>query len=186
MILTKINSGSVLLAEPSLLINKQFQRSVVLIAEYSQNGVIGFITNKPLCLTISEILPDITEEFRIYSGGPVEKENLYFLHTCPHLIPNSIKISDGVYWGGDFNIVAGLITSKRITPCDIKFFLGYTGWHYNQLHDEINKRDWIVQSETFSKSLIKDNTDCFWKKSLNSLGGEYLLWSNAPENPSHN
>ncbi len=186
MLLTKIKSGSVLLAEPSIIGDSQFQRSVILITEYKKSGVIGFITNKPLSYTISEILPDVTEEFRIYCGGPVEKENLYFLHTCPELIPNSIQVCGEIHWGGDFSVVADLIINKKITPSDIKFFLGYTGWHDNQLHEEVNNNSWIVQNDICAKPLIKDNTDCYWKKSLNSLGGEYMLWSNAPENPNLN
>jgi putative transcriptional regulator len=35
-------------------------------------------------------------------GGPVEQDNLYFIHNIPELIPNSIEISNGIYWGGDF------------------------------------------------------------------------------------
>ena len=40
--------------------------------------------------------------FKVYNGGPVEQDNLYFIHKVPHLIDNSIEISDGIYWGGDF------------------------------------------------------------------------------------
>ena len=25
-----------------------------------------------------------------------------------------------------------------------------------------------------------------WKKNLINLGGDYLIWSNSPENPNHN
>jgi len=188
MILTKITQGSILLAKPSLIGDTQFQRSVILITEYSKKGIVGFIANKPLSYTISEILPGVTEEFRIYNGGPVEKDNLYFLHTKPDLIPNSIKICSDVYWGGDFDIVADLIVSKKIQPCDIKFFLGYTGWHYDQLNAEINNHNWIVQNavELDVDALIKDDSDYFWKKTLQKLGGEYKIWANAPENPNNN
>ena len=40
---------------------------------------------------------------QIYNGGPVEQDNLYFLHKVPDLIPESIEISNGIYWGGDFD-----------------------------------------------------------------------------------
>jgi len=186
MILTKISPGSILLAEPSLIGDTQFQRSVIMIAEYSKKGILGFITNKPLSYTISEILPNVTEEYRIYNGGPVEQESLYFLHTRPDLIPDSIQVCGDVYWGGNFEIVANLIENKKLNPCEIKFFLGYTGWNYEQLYQEISDHHWIVQNNMKISSLIKDNTDCFWKKTLEKLGGEYKIWANAPENPSYN
>jgi putative transcriptional regulator len=39
------------------------------------------------------ILPEINASFKIYNGGPVEQDNLYFIHNIPELIPNSIEIS---------------------------------------------------------------------------------------------
>ena len=33
-----------------------------------------------------------------------EQDNLYFIHKAPDLIPESIEISLGIYWGGDFDI----------------------------------------------------------------------------------
>ncbi len=186
MIATKITKGSILLAEPCLIGNIHFQRSVILITEYSQKGIVGFITNKPLLLTISDILPDVSEEFKIYDGGPVEKDNLYFLHNKPNSIPNSIQISENVYWGGDFDAVSELILNKKISPADIKFFLGYSGWDFDQLNNEVSDRNWIIQNLENTKILLSDNMNCFWKKSLEKLGGRYQIWSNAPENPSHN
>jgi len=186
MILTKVTTGSILLAKPSLLGDTHFQRSVILITKYSKKGIVGFITNKPLTHTISEILPEVNDEYLIYNGGPVEQESLYFLHTRPDLIPNSIKVSQSVYWGGDFDKVSDLIISKQIHSQEIKFFLGYTGWDYDQLHSEINEDSWIVQNLSEIDSLIKDNTNSIWKNSLNNLGGKYQIWANAPENPNYN
>lgn len=186
MTTTKLNKGSLLLAEPCLTTNTNFQRSVILISEYSKCGIVGFITNKPLLHTINDILPEVTEEYRIYEGGPVEKDNLYFLHSKPNLIPNSIKINEQVYWGGDFDAVARLIINKEITPSDIKFFLGYSGWDFDQLNEEIEGKNWIIQNLENTSKLLSDNMDCFWKESLNKLGGHYQIWSNSPENPSYN
>jgi putative transcriptional regulator len=52
-----------------------------------------FIINKPLKYTINDLLPEINASFKIYNGGPVEQDNLYFIHNIPELIPNSIEIS---------------------------------------------------------------------------------------------
>jgi putative transcriptional regulator len=45
--------------------------------------------------------------FKIYNGGPVEQD-FYFIHNIPELIPNSIEISNGIYWGGDFESTKAL------------------------------------------------------------------------------
>ena len=97
MLLTKIKVGSVLIAEPSIIGDVSFQRSVVMVANHDEKGSIGFIMNKPLTHTLSDIIPSITNEFRIFNGGPVEQDNLYFIHNVPDLVPNSVEISEGIY-----------------------------------------------------------------------------------------
>ena len=48
MLLTKIKAGSVLVAEPAIIGDISFQRSVVMIANHDEKGSVGFIMNKPL------------------------------------------------------------------------------------------------------------------------------------------
>ena len=50
-------------------------------------GSIGFILNKPLDYTISDLIPEIEASFKVYNGGPVEQDNLYFIHKVPDLNP---------------------------------------------------------------------------------------------------
>ena len=102
MIDLKPKKGKLLIAEPSLTGDVSFNRSVVLIAEHSQEGSVGFILNKPLEYTINDLVSEIAVPFQVYNGGPVEQDNLYFIHKVPHLIDKSVEISNGIYWGGDF------------------------------------------------------------------------------------
>ncbi len=44
------------------------------------------------------------------------------------LLPNSIEISNGIYWGGDFETTKNLINEGKINKNNIRFFLGYSGW----------------------------------------------------------
>ncbi len=186
MILTNIKNGVVLVAEPSLIGDISFQKSVILIANHSNTGTVGFIMNKPTASTISDFIPDVTEEYRIYNGGPVEQDNLYFIHSIPDLIPNSVKIAKNLYWGGSFEVVSQLMIDRIIEPDDIKFFLGYSGWSFNQLEDEIHANSWIVSFEENLRSLINDRIDSYWKNHMLGLGDRYSIWANAPENPEFN
>ncbi len=185
MLLTKPKTGSVLVAEPSIIGDVSFQRSVVLIADHSGNGSIGFIMNKPLTYTLADVIPNITNEFRIFNGGPVEQDSLYFIHKIPHLIPNSVEICSNIFWGGDFNVVAELIIKGEISPEDIKFFLGYSGWSSDQLNEEMNSNIWVVVNSNLCDMISKPTQD-FWREYMLDLGGEYLLWANSPDNPSDN
>ncbi len=186
MISLQPTKGFLLIAEPTIIGDMSFNRSVVLLADHSKEGSIGFIMNKPLEYHLSDLIPNITTEFKVYNGGPVEQDNLYFIHKIPHLIPNSVEISCGIYWGGDFNIVSRLINEDKITPKEIRFFLGYSGWEATQLNQELKANSWVIVKNIYKKDIIEKSYNSFWKEKMIELGGEYLLWSNAPENPSYN
>lgn len=178
--------GHLLIAEPSILGDISFNRSVILLADHNEEGSIGFILNKPLEYTISDLIPEIDASLKIYNGGPVEQDNLYFIHKIPESIPNSIEISHGIFWGGDFNTVKELINEGKLNNNDIRFFLGYTGWEANQLTSELISNTWIVTKNIYAESIIEKSDITFWKEKMLEFGGEYSIWSNAPDDPSYN
>ncbi|OCB77937.1 YqgE/AlgH family protein [Flavobacterium crassostreae] len=183
MISETLIKGQLLISEPSIIGDTSFNRSVILLAEHTKDGSVGFIINKPLKYCINDLVPEITAKFKIYNGGPVEQDNLYFIHNVPNLIPNSIEISNGIYWGGDFESTKELLNNSIIKKDNIRFFLGYTGWGENQLETEMNANSWIVAPNIYKNKIIGKATTHFWKEQIIELGGEYLIWSNAPENP---
>lgn len=183
MISEKLKKGQLLISEPSIIGDLSFNRSVILLADHDKEGSVGFIINKPLKYTIHDLIPEIKSRFKIYNGGPVEQDNLYFIHNTPDLIPNSIEISNGIYWGGDFESAKALINEGKISKENIRFFLGYTGWGENQLEAEMNDNSWIIAPNSYENKIIGKSTAHFWKEQIMELGGEYLIWSNAPENP---
>jgi putative transcriptional regulator len=182
----KIEKGLLLIAEPTIIGDLSFNRSVILLADHTNDGSVGFILNKPLDYTINELIPDITALFEVYNGGPVEQDNLYFIHNIPNLIPDSIEISNGIYWGGDFELTKNLINEGKIKKGNIRFFLGYSGWSANQLESELQSNSWILTKNTNENDILEKSSVLFWKEKILELGGEYIIWSNAPENPTLN
>lgn len=183
MISEKLKKGQLLIAEPSIIGDLSFNRSVILLADHNQEGSVGFIINKPLKYTINDLVPDVEANFKIYNGGPVEQDNLYFIHNIPELIPNSVEISNGIFWGGDFELTKNLINNGEIKKDNIRFFLGYTGWEAQQLENEMRSNSWILTENLYKNKIIGKSTTDFWKEKILELGGEYIIWSNAPENP---
>ena len=158
-----------------------FNRSVILIADHNKD-IYGFILNKPLKFSLKQLVSGI-HNFKVFNGGPVEQDNLYFIHKRPDIIPDSIEIF-GIYWGG--NTVIKLINNEVLDENDIKFFLGYTGWSEEQLKHEVEDHSWVVSENTFKNKVISDNLDNYWRTKMIELGDQYSIWSNAPENPSYN
>lgn len=186
MVSLKPKKGKLLIAEPSITGDVSFNRSVVLLAEHNDEGSVGFILNKPLEYNISDLISEINVPFKVFNGGPVEQDNLYFIHKVPELIEGSIEISDGIYWGGDFEKTIELLNSETITENDIRFFLGYSGWDSLQLDQELSSKSWVVVKNEYESNIIQKSASAFWKEKMVELGGDYLIWSNAPENPTLN
>ena len=181
-----IKKGKLLIAEPSIIGDVSFNRSIILLTEHNNEGSIGFILNKPLDFELVDLIPDVKSNFPIYNGGPVQQDNLYFIHKVAELVPESIEISKGLYWSGDFKKVTRLITDEKINQTEIRFFLGYSGWDINQLKSELSSNTWILSENIHKDNIIQAVDTAFWKKKMLALGGEYSLWSNAPEDPSYN
>lgn len=186
MITIKPKKGNLLIAEPSIIGDISFNRSIVLLADHTIEGSIGFILNKPFDFGVKDLVPEIEIDLKVYNGGPVEQDNLYFIHKIPELVPNSIEISLGIYWGGDFSNIVDLINEKKITEKDIRFFLGYSGWDEDQLENELESNSWVVVENSYKNDIISKADVSFWKEKMLELGGKYSIWSNAPENPSYN
>jgi len=181
-----MDKGLLLVAEPSICGDQNFHRSVVLIADSKEESTLGFIMNKPLNYRLKDVLDGVRYSFKLYFGGPVEPDNLFYVHNCPDLIENSIPIQNGLYWGGNFNTVLDLINSKTISAENIRFFLGYSGWDKGQLSKEIDSKSWVIVSNPYDNDLLSKIKKDFWRKQMIALGGKYILWSNTPENPSYN
>ena len=62
MISLKPTKGVLLVAEPSIIGDVSFNRSIVLLAEYNDEGSVGFILNKPLEYTLSDFIPEINSK----------------------------------------------------------------------------------------------------------------------------
>ena len=181
-----IKKGNLLIAEPTDISDQKFNRSVILLVNHNESGSMGFILNKKTEYSTKKLSPSLNFKFPIYSGGPVQQDSLYFIHNKPELIPNSLKVKNEIYWGGDFKKVINLINNKKIKPGEIKFFLGYSGWHKNQLENEIKLSSWIIKKENKNDKLLFEHCENIWKDNLTELGGNYIIWSNSPDNPTHN
>jgi putative transcriptional regulator len=171
--------GSLLIAEPSILNDNSFNRSIILLTEHNEQSSVGFILNRPLKFTLKDIIPEIDCSFTVYQGGPVEQDNLYFVHNIPDLIPDSIRVSDDIFWGGNFNSLKSLLAENKIKNTEIRFFLGYSGWGTHQLEDELLNNSWFVSENDFENIFSADN-ESLWKNKLMQKGGEYKIWANAP------
>jgi putative transcriptional regulator len=182
----QLKQGAVLVSEP-FLGDPNFNRSVVVLAEYSaKDGAFGLVVNKPTELFMDDIIEGFPQRmFPFHYGGPVNPENLFFIHTLGEAINQSQEITNGLFWNGDFEQLASLVRSQTIGPEQVKFFGGYSGWSPGQLEQELNERSWIICSLSPKEVMETEPTE-LWKTSLKSLGKKFSIMAEFPEDPGMN
>lgn len=180
----KPKQGTILISEPSLR-DYFFRQSVVLLAEHNDEGTFGLIINKPTTAKLKEVLKGFPYyKDPLYLGGPVKTDSLFFLHTCP-AIEGSLQIMEGLFWGGDIEMLKEFWRSGAIKPEEIRFYMGYAGWSPKQLDREISEKSWVL-SQSSVKEIINDHPESLWSNYLKNMGQDYAIWANFPSDPTMN
>jgi len=177
--------GTILISEPFLW-DYFFKRSVILLAEHNEDGTFGVIVNKPIKARFNEVVKDFPAfNARVFLGGPVQSDSLFFIHTLGEQIVNSMEIMPGIFWGGDIEQVRELINIGVLKSSHIRFFIGYSGWSPDQLDSELQRNSWVVSHITVEE-LLKTTPSTLWARSLRRLGKEYAHWIKFPDDPAEN
>lgn len=181
----KPERGKLLISEPFMQ-DDYFGRSVVFLCEYNSEGAFGFVLNKYLDVqfeTMSERLPEF--DTRVSLGGPVNQQNLFFIHRLDNL-PGAQSIDGNIFVGGDFDVLIRMLENGEVNKKDIKFFLGYSGWSPGQLEAEIETNSWIVSPAPSADIILDAENENLWEILLKRKGGKFKMISKFPQNPELN
>ena len=181
----RISQGQILVARP-MLNDGGFKRTVILLAEHNEQGSLGFILNKPMHLTLKDVVPNLEDlKLPVYYGGPVAQNQLFYIHTAGKKITGSIHIQNNYYWSGSFTEITEGLKNHTIQASQIRFFIGYAGWGEGQLKEETDEKAWGVL-DSFTSELINKNPDDLWPEHVARLGGNYKVFADLPQEPSLN
>jgi putative transcriptional regulator len=178
--------GRILISDP-FLGDDYFERSVVYLCEHNQEGSFGFVLNNLVEINLNDLndqFPAITT--KISTGGPVETESMFFVHTLGDQLNESLEISHGIFVGGDFEQLYLKIEEKHIQENEIRFFLGYSGWSKGQLESEIKENAWVVSEIDDCKEIMQIQETDTWKYFMSKLGSKYQFMTNFPIDPNEN
>lgn len=177
----KLERGVILVSEPFML-DPNFRRSVVILCDYTKDeGTVGFILNKPIDMTVNELIADFPDfDTRVHYGGPVATDTIHYVHRAGDILDESIKIGDGIYWGGSFEKLKFLITSELIKPKDIRFYIGYSGWSAGQLEDEMEIGSWVLE-DADPNYIFSSTHDELWSQTLINKGDTFSVISQMPD-----
>jgi putative AlgH/UPF0301 family transcriptional regulator len=145
--------GSILTATKKLDTVVPFDNARVLIVSAdSQEGFIGIIMNKQLSWGVFKNLDSSMEPIKqapLFYGGPVVVQGYHLVSLSKVAFEGYIQVIPGVFYG---NIIATgrvitLIKSGDQSVDELWFFLGYSGWGYSQLFDELTDGAWHVSDK---------------------------------------
>ncbi len=177
--------GEILIADPFMR-DINFLRSVVYLCQVDQSGALGFILNKRLGQRLGDLFSEVKGvDFPVFFGGPVHTDTIHFFHIRPDLVPGGQKLSDTLFWGGDFDIALELVKAGQITMEEIKFFLGQSGWGNQQLRQELLDKSWLIGAPKIPL-VFQIEESSIWQASVKSLGKKYEPVIHYPIDPQLN
>lgn len=176
--------GKILISTPDAS-GDIFSRSVVLIIDHNENGAFGLILNKKNQNMSSRLLNIFGFPVELYEGGPVENDKVFFILKGKKITEQYSEINSEFYLTEDIDAVVAAMISNEISMADIKVFSGYSGWSALQLESELQRKAWTIV-DVYNLDYTLPNDQNLWKKIMQNLGGEFLLWANAPEDVSLN
>lgn len=184
---TAIGEAKLLIAEPFML-DPHFRRAVVMLCEHDINdGTIGFILNKPLGMQLNDLLASFPSfDAPVFYGGPVSTDTIHYVHNLGETLSGSIKIAQGLYWGGDFDELKRLVNAQVVQPKHIRFFIGYSGWSAGQLCEELRGSSWLLGHIDANYVFKATPDDTLWTKVLDDEGDTFSVIGQIPEPISWN
>src|SRR5918994_3750836 len=135
-----------LLSMPQML-DPNFARTVVLLAEYGAHGAFGLVVNRQMSEPAHEVLTpeppmDIQKDVHLYVGGPVEPNRAWVLTAHRELDGDALEIVDGVYLSASPDLIRHALQSSP--DPQLRLVIGYAGWAAGQLDDELASSSWLM------------------------------------------
>ena len=129
----KLKIGCLIVAQPFFM-DSYFNRSVILICEHNKNGSLGFQVNKPLKNNLNDFLKNIKTKKEVYLGGPVNNNNLYFIHYYNNLEKESVKINNDIYFGNNLKHKFDSKSQEYSSVIKVKqsYYMFYNGNNYGK------------------------------------------------------
>ena len=162
-----------LLSMPQML-DPNFARTVVLLAEYGTHGAFGLVVNRMMPEPAHEVIRpdppmDIRKDIHLYIGGPVEPNRAWVLTNHRNVDADALEIVEGVYLSAAPELIRHTLQSSP--DPHVRLVVGYAGWGAGQLDEELAASSWLmlpVQADL----LFDIPVEVMWETAIRRLGAE--------------
>src|SRR3954467_13818970 len=178
--------GQLLIASPKI-VDANFRRVVVYMAEHNDDGAMGLVLNRPAETTVSEAVPDLEwlagdGDAGVWVGGPVSPSSVLAPAGCGGRAGAAVIVED------DLGFVPAEIEDRDVFAAGVRrtrIFAGHSGWGPGQLEAELEEDSWIVEPARRT-DVFTARPDALWSQVLRRKGSEYVLLATMPMDPSLN
>lgn len=136
-----------LVAMPSLE-DEHFAQTVSLLCEHNDDGAIGLVINRPLELTLADMMGQmglevgaVDRSVAVYWGGPVQPERGFVIHGPPGGWESCMALTEELYITTSRDILRAIGEGRG--PDRYVVALGYAGWSEGQLEQELLANAWL-------------------------------------------
>lgn len=170
-----------LIAMPAMA-DPHFSKTLTFICEHNEQGALGVVVNRPIDLTLHELLGqieikpanDACKRIPVHYGGPVQTDRGFVLHAPAGAWKSTLAVGDSL----------GLTTSKDILqavaqgegPQKMLITLGYAGWAPGQLENELAQNAWLTVAAD-ERVLFETVAENRYDASLKLLGIDLAMLS---------
>jgi putative transcriptional regulator len=162
--------GHFLVASPQLG-DPNFNQTVVLMVEHTDEGALGLVLNRPTGKNIGQLLAEagvtgLDSDRPVYVGGPVPGP-LMSIHDDAQRA--EVEIIPGVYLSAKKVHIDELIEDHAGS---MKIFVGHSGWGPGQLDREMQEGAWLTTPAS-EESVFYSDTD-LWNLVCKQIGSNLL------------
>ena len=160
-------AGQLLVAAPWIG-DPRFERAVILIVEHGPGGAVGIVINKPVgeqsLASVFKALGqkggDVSGSVRVFSGGPVQLEVGFVIHSADYHRPETVALTDRISMTSSVAILQDIGVKRG--PAKILVAFGYAGWGPGQLEHEIEEHAWGI-AEAEPTLVFDEDKDNVWE-----------------------
>jgi putative AlgH/UPF0301 family transcriptional regulator len=176
--------GKILVAGRNLG-DPNFAQTVILLVQYDAGGVVGLILNRRSEVPVSRVLGDYPaakdRSDPLYFGGPLDSQQIRALRKSPAKLggpklDGATQICHGVYQIATKAQLEQAL-ADRPAPKAFHVYLGYAGWHVDQLRKEMELGAWFVFPGD-AETVFNSDPDFMWRQMIRKT--ELQLARNEP------
>ena len=166
--------GSLLIASKSMP-DPRFSKSVILLINFSSEGAMGIVLNRPHKINLKDVLKDMNISqissnayIPIFNGGPVSIDKGFLLHNSGVILEDSIEINGlNCFLNSSKDSLSSLCLEE--INSGVNLYLGCCGWSPGQLENELKSNDWII-SNSDEKLIFDGNYNNMWERAIEGIG----------------